>query len=146
MRRPLTDKDGEVRELTKADMRLFKPIAEVDPGMVEAMKEFKRQVGRPKAVAPKRHIGFRLAADVVESVKASGPGYNIRVEEALRAALERGAFGREEKQADGPRSKPVPSKQAAGLSAKVAKAVKKRKQQRLAAAQAAKRAASKRRA
>ena len=42
--------------------------------------------GRPKAGAPKVHIGFRLAADVVESLKASGPGYNVRVEEALRAA------------------------------------------------------------
>ena len=42
--------------------------------------------GRPKAEAPKVHIGFRLAADVVASVKASGPGYNVRVEQALRAA------------------------------------------------------------
>ena len=42
--------------------------------------------GRPKAEAPKVHIGFRLAADVVASLKASGPGYNVRVEEALRAA------------------------------------------------------------
>jgi uncharacterized protein (DUF4415 family) len=42
--------------------------------------------GRSKAKGPKVHIGFRLAADVVESVKASGPGYNVRVEQALRAA------------------------------------------------------------
>jgi uncharacterized protein (DUF4415 family) len=41
---------------------------------------------RPKAEAPKVHIGFRLAADVVASVKASGAGYNVRVEQALRAA------------------------------------------------------------
>jgi uncharacterized protein (DUF4415 family) len=42
--------------------------------------------GRPKAEAPKVHIGFRLAADVIESLKASGPGYNARVEQALREA------------------------------------------------------------
>jgi hypothetical protein len=42
--------------------------------------------GRPKARAPKVHIGFRLSADVVESLKASGRGYNVRVEEALRKA------------------------------------------------------------
>jgi uncharacterized protein (DUF4415 family) len=41
---------------------------------------------RPKAEGPKVHIGFRLAADVVASLKASGPGYNARVEEALRKA------------------------------------------------------------
>ena len=77
---------GEVRELTVEDMRLFKPIAEVDPGMVEAMAEFRRKLGRPKAEAPKVHIGFRLASDVVASIKASGRGYNARVEQALREA------------------------------------------------------------
>ncbi len=50
MLRPLADKDGEVRELTADDIRSFKPIAEVDPGMVEAMNEFRRKVGRPKAL------------------------------------------------------------------------------------------------
>jgi uncharacterized protein (DUF4415 family) len=41
---------------------------------------------RPKGEPPKQHIGFRLSADVVASLKASGPGYNVRVEQALRAA------------------------------------------------------------
>ena len=72
MRRPLADKDGEIRELTARDMRLFRPIVEVDPGMVDAMEEFRRKLGRPKAEAPKVHIGFRLASDVVASIKASG--------------------------------------------------------------------------
>ncbi len=92
MRRPLADKDGEVRELTADDMRSFKPIAEVDPGMVEVMKEFRRKVGRPKALSPKKHIGFRLAAEIVEGIKATGPGYNARVEQALREALELGTL------------------------------------------------------
>ncbi len=121
MRRPLTNKDGEVRELTAEDMRLFKPIAEVDPGMVEAMKDFRRKVGRPKTVAPKVHVGFRLAADIVASIKASGRGYNARVEQALREA----GFG----------AKAEPSK--------IAKAAAKK---RRATRQEAKRAVSKRRA
>ena len=29
--RPMTNKTGEVRELTEEDLRLFKPIDEVDP-------------------------------------------------------------------------------------------------------------------
>jgi uncharacterized protein (DUF4415 family) len=86
MRRPLADKDGEIRGLMAEDMRLFKPIADVDLGMVEAMAEFRRKLGRPKAEAPKIHIGFRLASDVVASIRASGPGYNARVEQALREA------------------------------------------------------------
>jgi uncharacterized protein (DUF4415 family) len=86
MRRPLADKDGEIRELMAEDMRLFKPIADVDLGMVEAMAEFRRKLGRPKAEAPKIHIGFRLSSDVVASIRASGLGYNARVEQALREA------------------------------------------------------------
>ena len=54
--------------------------------LIEAMAEFRRKLGRPKAEAPKVHIGFRLASDVVASIKASGRGYNARVEQALRDA------------------------------------------------------------
>lgn len=64
----------------------MRPIAEVDPGMLEAVKEW-RKVGRPKAASPKAHISFRLAAEVVEGIKATGRGYNARVEQALREAF-----------------------------------------------------------
>ena len=84
--KPLTDEDGEVRELTAEDFKGMRPLSEVDPGLVEAVAEYRRKRGRPKSPAPKIYIGLRLAADVVESVKASGPGYNSRVEEALRKA------------------------------------------------------------
>jgi uncharacterized protein (DUF4415 family) len=36
------------------------------------------------------HTGFRLAADVVEGVRATGKGYNARVERVLRKALAEG--------------------------------------------------------
>ncbi len=84
--RSLTDEEGEVRELTAEDFKSMRPLREADPSFIEAMADFRRKLGRPKAAAPKVHIGFRLAADVVESVKASGPGYNARVEQALREA------------------------------------------------------------
>ena len=84
--RPLTDEDGEVRELTREDFRRMRPIAEIDPGMLEAVAQW-RKVGRPKAITPKTHISFRLAAEVVEGIKATGRGYNARVEQALREAF-----------------------------------------------------------
>ena len=40
--------------------------------------------------APKVHIGFRLAADVVNGIRATGKGYNARVEKVLREALAEG--------------------------------------------------------
>ncbi len=77
---------AKIRELTARICASSSRLREVDVGMVEAMKEFRRKLGRPKAEAPKVHIGFRLAPDVVASIKASGRGYNARVEQALRAA------------------------------------------------------------
>ena len=85
-RPPLTDEEGEVRELTREDFRGMRPVREAMPELIEAMGDFRRKLGRPKAEAPKVHIGFRLASDVVASIKASGRGYNARVEQALRDA------------------------------------------------------------
>ena len=86
-RPPLTDEEGEVRELTREDFKGMRPIREVDPRMLEAMEEWRKKLGRPKAETPKVHIGFRLSADVVASIKASGRGYNARVDAALRKAF-----------------------------------------------------------
>jgi len=47
-------------------------------------------MGRPPVAAPKVHIGFRLAADVVQAIRATGRGYNARVEKVLRDALAKG--------------------------------------------------------
>jgi uncharacterized protein (DUF4415 family) len=84
---PLTDELGEVRELTKSDMFKLRPIAEVDPGMIEAAKN---KGGRPKVETSKVHIGFRIASDLVQGIKATGKGYNARVEKVLREAYKKG--------------------------------------------------------
>jgi uncharacterized protein (DUF4415 family) len=38
----------------------------------------------------KVHVGFRLAADVMAGIKASGKGYNARVEKVLPDTLAQG--------------------------------------------------------
>jgi uncharacterized protein (DUF4415 family) len=87
---PLTNEDGEVRSLTAEDLKHFRPIREVDPGMVDAAEQFRRR-GRPAiGDTPKLHIGFRLAADLVHAIRATGRGYNARVERVLREALAKG--------------------------------------------------------
>ena len=43
--------------------------------------------GRPKSATPKVRVGFRLSAELVERIRASGPGYNARVEKALRESF-----------------------------------------------------------
>ncbi len=73
-------------EWTKEDFARAKPFKEVFPEQYETWKK----IGRPPVEHPKVHIGFRLAADVVKGIRATGPGYNARVEKVLRGALEKG--------------------------------------------------------
>ena len=80
--KPPADLD-ENPEWTEEDFAWAKPFKEVFP---EQFKAWKR-MGRPPVAAPKVHIGFRLAADVVEGIRATGKGYNARIEKVLRDAL-----------------------------------------------------------
>ncbi len=91
--RPLTDEEGEVRELTDEDFANMdlRPVAEVFPELPEAMRRI-RPVGRPRVAAPKEQISFRLPADLVADIKATGRGYNVRVEKALRKAFKKGEW------------------------------------------------------
>jgi uncharacterized protein (DUF4415 family) len=89
MKKSLTGKDGEVRELTARDMKQFRPIQEADPGMLDAVANYRKR-GRPPVESPKVRVGFRLASDVAEGIRASGRGYNARVEKLLREALAKG--------------------------------------------------------
>lgn len=43
-----------------------------------------RQVGRPRAVITKERITIRLSRDVVEQFRASGDGWQTRVDAALK--------------------------------------------------------------
>jgi uncharacterized protein (DUF4415 family) len=82
--------DPDNPEITDEQWKRMRPASEVMPEIVEGWR--KRQGRPPINEAPKVHIGFRLAADVVTAIRASGPGYNARVEKVLRVALARGKF------------------------------------------------------
>ena len=76
----------DVPEATDAEFATARPFKEVFPEQYKAWK----RMGRPPVEAPKVHIGFRLAADVVDAIRATGRGYNGRVEKVLRDALAKG--------------------------------------------------------
>ncbi|MCE7798654.1 BrnA antitoxin family protein [Sphingobium sufflavum] len=42
--------------------------------------------GRPKQEKTKQHVSLRLDPEVIESFKAAGPGWQVRINEALRKA------------------------------------------------------------
>ncbi|MBF0354814.1 MAG: BrnA antitoxin family protein [Alphaproteobacteria bacterium] len=82
--KPLTDKNGEVRELTAADIRRMRPASKVVPGVVAA---WKRTRGRPKSETPKIATSIRLDADLLAHFKATGTGWQTRINQVLRKAV-----------------------------------------------------------
>lgn len=78
--------DDDNPELTAEAFARGKPFSEVFPEQHKAWKK----LGRPPIASPKVHIGFRLAADVVDGIRATGRGYNARVEKVLREAIAKG--------------------------------------------------------
>lgn len=91
-RPPLTDESGEVRELAADDFKAMRPIADVDSGMTGAMEAMRNKDGRPRVENPRAHIAFRWDRDLVAAIRATGKGYNARVERVLREALAKGEF------------------------------------------------------
>jgi uncharacterized protein (DUF4415 family) len=79
----LTDADGEVRELTEEDFKYFRPSTEVIPDIVKAFERMRGQRGQQKSPLKER-VGLRLDADVVEHFRATGSGWQSRVNEILK--------------------------------------------------------------
>jgi uncharacterized protein (DUF4415 family) len=82
-RLPLIDDDGEVRELTAEDFTHFKPAAEVLPASL--LKKLGVR-GRQKTPTKER-ITIRLSADVVTAFRATGEGWQTRMDAALKEWL-----------------------------------------------------------
>ena len=84
--------DDENPEWTVQDFKEARPLKEIMPpkfftGMkqlaAKRQAELKRAGRPPLGTVPKKQIGFRLDADLVDTIRASGPGYGARVENAL---------------------------------------------------------------
>ena len=86
-RPPMIDQDGEVRELTAEDMRLFRPASEVlPPDVLAGLATLKKQRGErgPQKAPTKVPTTIRFDADVLAALKASGKGWQTRVNEAVK--------------------------------------------------------------
>jgi uncharacterized protein (DUF4415 family) len=85
---PLTDEEGEVRELTAEDFKHFRPMREVFPELVEAFERARGQRGAQKAPT-KEHVSIRLSRNVLEHFRAGGPGWQSRINEVLADYVKR---------------------------------------------------------
>jgi uncharacterized protein (DUF4415 family) len=79
--------DDENPEWTAEDFAKAKPAAEVLPdlfGAKIAEELLRPKRGRPPAENPKAHVNIRLDADVVETFRATGSGWQTRLNAALK--------------------------------------------------------------
>lgn len=76
--------DPDAPEATDAQLLQARPFAEAFPALAEKMS--KNLGGRPKAEHPKVAVSLRLDPEVVSRFKAKGPGWQTRINEALRQA------------------------------------------------------------
>lgn len=76
--------DPDAPEATDEQLAQARPFTDAFPTLAEAMR--KNLGGRPRAQNPKVAVSLRLDPDVVAAFKADGPGWQTRMNEALRAA------------------------------------------------------------
>jgi uncharacterized protein (DUF4415 family) len=76
-------------EWTEEDFARAKPLDEMFSP--EVVAQLVRKPGRPPlpASARKKSVGIRLSPDVLEALKATGPNWQRRADEALRKAFVR---------------------------------------------------------
>lgn len=82
--------EDDAPEFTAEVAARAKPAAEVLPA--EVMAAFKKKAGRPRAEAAKVAVSLRLDPDVLAAFKATGAGWQTRINDALRGAMEKGKF------------------------------------------------------
>jgi uncharacterized protein (DUF4415 family) len=84
-RKPLIDEDGEVREVTAEDVALFRPFSALPVAEKRILLNLRKR--GPQKTPKKVPISIRLSPDVAEGLRATGNGWQVRADEALRSWL-----------------------------------------------------------
>lgn len=82
--------DPETPEATDEWFAKARPAHQVLPGLVgeaAAKQMLKPKRGRPPLARPKEHVNIRLDADIVQSFRRTGDGWQTRLNNALREWL-----------------------------------------------------------
>lgn len=88
---PLTDADGEVRELTEEDFKNAVPFSSLPESLQTTLLGLKR---RGKQQSPtKVSTTVRFDRDVLDAFRATGHGWQSRMNDALKEWLKEHAAG-----------------------------------------------------
>ena len=80
MPKSMIDAQGEVRELSETEMPQFRPAAQVLP--VSLQNKLKSR--GPQKMPTKERITIRLSPEVVQPFRATGNGWQTRMDDALK--------------------------------------------------------------
>jgi uncharacterized protein (DUF4415 family) len=79
--------DPDNPEITEEEFARMRPAREVSPPeFFEAIEEMRRNRGRPKLETPKKLVSLRLDQDVIEKFRATGKGWQSRINDVLKRA------------------------------------------------------------
>ena len=70
--------DPDNPPLTAEQLKRLRPISEEEKAF------WRKALGRPPSESPKQAVSLRLDQDVIEHYKKGGPGWQSRMNEALR--------------------------------------------------------------
>jgi uncharacterized protein (DUF4415 family) len=81
-RKPLTNKEGEVRDLTADDFKHFRPAADVlSPALMARLATRRRG---PRKARNKEPITIPLSREVIDRFRVTGEGWQSRLDAALQ--------------------------------------------------------------
>jgi len=89
-------------EWTEADFARARPASEVFPP--EVLAAFSKPRGRPRSAAPKVPVKLRIDPDVLEVFKATGAGWQTRINALLRDEAGRITSGKSTRRGAAPKS------------------------------------------
>jgi uncharacterized protein (DUF4415 family) len=78
--------DPDDWDSTEAEVAQAKPFAEAFPDLADSIR---KRRGRPPSDNPKLALKLRIDRDIVEKFKATGDGWQTRMNDALRRAASR---------------------------------------------------------
>ncbi|WP_439618404.1 BrnA antitoxin family protein [Shinella sp.] len=78
--------DPDNTEWTEEDFRKAKPFRDALPELAAAIDRAKAKRGRPTVDSPKQQISVRLDPDLIQHYKATGKGWQSRMNDDLRKA------------------------------------------------------------
>ncbi|WP_254984268.1 BrnA antitoxin family protein [Rhodopseudomonas palustris] len=82
------DVDDDNPEWTAEDFTRARPVSEMPADVLAQFRNTK--VGRPRSENPKVPVKLRLDGDVLAALRATGPGWQTRINDLLKSRISRG--------------------------------------------------------